>query len=274
MIANVLRTRRSVFFLLIALITSLCLSLYSTAPTQALEVDDIIEAGTIKIAVPQDFAPFGSLGENGDPEGYDVDTARLLAEDLGVDLELIPVTSTNRIPFLQTGRADLVISTLGANPERAKSIAFSIPYAPFFSGVYGPADVEVSEPADLEGLTIGVTQGSLEDLELSKIAPEGADFRRFEDNSGTLASLLANQVDVIATGNVIAAQLREDNPDRNIEQKFIMKQSPSHIGMRRGETDLLQWVNTFIYHKRLGGELNEFSLTWLGEELPDLPQMP
>ncbi len=274
MISSLFRAQRGLLLVMIAAVTGLFFAFASTSPSPALEVDDIISEGTIKIAVPQDFAPFGSLGEGGEPEGYDVDTARLLAEDLGVDLELIPVTSTNRIPFLQTGRADLVISTLGANPERAKSIAFSIPYAPFFSGVYGPADVPVSAAADLDGLTVGVTQGSLEDLELSKIAPEGVNFRRFEDNSGTLASLLSGQVDVIATGNVIAAKLREDNPAANIEQKFIMKQSPSHIGMRRGETDLMQWVNTFIYHKRLGGALDEFSLQWLGESLPDLPQMP
>ncbi|MEO1352008.1 MAG: transporter substrate-binding domain-containing protein [Cyanobacteria bacterium J06635_15] len=235
-------------------------------------LDNIIEVGTIKIAVPQDFAPFGSVDASGNLEGYDIDVATLLAEDLGVELELVPVTSDNRIPFLQTNKADLVISSMGANPERAKSIFFSIPYAPFFSGLYGPTEIsDVSEFADLGGYKIGVTQGTLEDLELTDAVSDDVEIERFADNSLTASSLISGQVDMIATGNVVAAELAQNNPDKNIESKFIIKESPAHIGLRRGEVDLLQWVNTFIYHKRLGGELDDFSQTWLGEPLPPLP---
>jgi polar amino acid transport system substrate-binding protein len=235
-------------------------------------LDAIIESGTIKIAVPQDFAPFGSVDANGDLEGYDIDVANLLAEDLGVELELVPVTSDNRIPFLQTGEVDLVISSMGANPERAKSVFFSIPYAPFFSGLYGSADISgVSGFEDLSGYKIGVTQGTLEDLELSDAVSDDVEIERFADNSLTASSLISGQVDMIATGNVVASELAKNNPDQNIEGKFIIKESPAHIGLRRGEVDLLQWVNTFVYHKRLGGELDDFSQKWLGEPLPPLP---
>lgn len=79
------------------------------APAIVSSLDRIIESGTIKIAVPQDFAPFGSVDASGNLEGYDIDVANLIAEDLGVELELVPVTSDNRIPFLQTNKADLVI---------------------------------------------------------------------------------------------------------------------------------------------------------------------
>lgn len=235
-------------------------------------LDAIIEAGTIKIAVPQDFAPFGSVDASGELEGYDIDVATLLAEDLGVELELVPVTSDNRIPFLQTGEVDLVISSMGANPERAKSVFFSIPYAPFFSGLYGSADITgIAGFEDLSGYTIGVTQGTLEDLELSDAVPDGVEIERFADNSLTASSLISGQVDMIATGNVVASELAKNNPDKTIEGKFIIKESPAHIGLRRGDVDLLQWVNTFVYHKRLGGDLDDFSQKWLGEPLPPLP---
>ncbi len=235
-------------------------------------LDRIIEAGTIKIAVPQDFAPFGSVDANGDLEGYDIDVANLIAEDLGVSLELVPVTSDNRIPFLQTEKADLVISSMGANPERAKSIFFSIPYAPFFSGIYGGADIaDVASFDDLGGYKVGVTQGTLEDLELSDAVGDDVQIERFADNSLTASSLISGQVDMIATGNVVASELAKNNPDKSIEGKFIIKESPAHIGLRRGEVDLMQWVNTFVYHKRLGGELDDFSQKWLGEPLPPLP---
>ena len=235
-------------------------------------LDSIIDSGTVTIAVPQDFAPFGSVDADGNLEGYDIDVAKLLAEDLGVDLELVAVTSDNRIPFLQTNKADLVISSMGANPERAKSIFFSIPYAPFFSGIYGSTDISGVEGfEDLGGYTVGVTQGTLEDLELTDAVADDVQIERFADNSLTAASLISGQVDLIATGNVVAAELAANNPDKNIEGKFIIKESPAHIGLRRGEVDLLQWVNTFIYHKRLGGELDEFSQKWFGEPLPPLP---
>jgi polar amino acid transport system substrate-binding protein len=233
-------------------------------------LDQILAAGKVRIAVPQDSQPFGFMGADGQPQGYDVDVAKLLAESLEVELELIPVTSQNRIPFLQTNRADLVISSLGATPERAKSIYFSIPYAPFYSGIYGSESQAVSEYSDLAGKTVGVTQGSLEDLELTKRAPETIDIKRFEDNSTTTSALVAGQVDLIATGNTIAAQVIQDNPNQSIENKFVMRNSPCFIGLRRGDLDMLQWVNVFVTHKRLSGELDELSEKWFGEPL-DLP---
>jgi polar amino acid transport system substrate-binding protein len=231
-------------------------------------LDSILSAGVVKIAVPQDSPPFGSVGTDGEPQGYDIEVAKLVAEALEVELEAVPVTSTNRIPYLQTGRADLVISSLGATPERAKSIYFSsTPYAPFFSGLYGPTDAAVSGYSDLSGYSIGVTQGALEDLELTDKAPEGVEIQRFEDNSITVSALLAGQVDLIATGNTIAGKVIQDNPDAGIENKFVMKNSPCYIGVRRGDLDMLEWVNVFIRHKRFSGELDTLSQTWFGEPL-------
>ena len=116
------------------------------------------------------------------PEGYDIDTANLIARALGVKLVLVPVTSDNRIPFLQTNKVDLVISSLGTTPARAKVIDFSEDYAPFFSGVFGPPGIDVSKPADLAGKTIGVTRGAIEDLALTKVAPPDAIIHRYGDN--------------------------------------------------------------------------------------------
>jgi polar amino acid transport system substrate-binding protein len=56
----------------------------------------------------------------------------MVEEDLGVKIEIIPITSKPRIPYLLSGKVDLVISSMGANPSRAKSIWFSSSYAPFF----------------------------------------------------------------------------------------------------------------------------------------------
>ena len=138
-------------------------------------LDSIMKSKVIKIAVPQDFAPFGSAGLDLKPQGYDIDMANLIGKELGVKTEIIPVTSANRIPYLQTNKADLVISSLGKNAEREKVIDFSIAYAPFFSGVFGTKAIAVASAADLKGKTIGATRGAIEEQALTALGPAGRD---------------------------------------------------------------------------------------------------
>lgn len=234
-------------------------------------LDQVIAAKKVRIAVPQEFPPFGSIDKDMKPQGYDIDVATMLAEALKVELELVPVTSDNRIPFLQTNKVDMIIASLGANPERAKSIYFSKAYAPFFSGIYGGEGTKATSYTDLVPYKIGVTQGALEDLELTKQAPAGSTIQRFKDNSLTVSALLAGQVDLIATSNAVAARIIKENPDKKVGQKFIMKNSPCYIGIRRGDLDLLQWINVFVTSKKMGGDLDTLSKKWFGEPLGELP---
>jgi polar amino acid transport system substrate-binding protein len=243
------------------------------ASPAAANLDEILNEGTIEIGVPENFPPFGSLGAEGEYEGYDVDVARMIAKDLGVDLELVPITSKQRIPYLETDRVDLVISSMGANPTRAKSIWFSNAYAPFFSGAFAAPDVAVSSPDDLTGLKAGVTGGTIEDIELSDTAPDGVQIVRFGDNAATLEAYKSGQVDVLVTGNTVAANLAANNDDIQLETKFVIKESPAFMGIKKGNMDLLRWANVFILHKRLGGELDDLSQKWLGQKLPDLPTL-
>lgn len=236
-------------------------------------LDKIIAAGVIRVAVPNDLAPFGSADAKGKLEGYDIDVARLLAEDLGVKLDLVSVISVNRIPALMGGRVDLVIANLGVSPERAKAIAFSAPYAPFFSGVFGPPNVNVKSPADLQGKKIAVTRATLEDRELAKLAPKGAEIVRLEDSNATMLAFLSGQADLIATGSSVVAEIAKKNPEKKVENKFILRESPASIGVRQGEPELLNWVNTFIYYRKLSGDLDQLSRKWFGEPLRPLPPL-
>lgn len=257
---------------ILAIAAAIALNFASGAPAQADALEDIMKRGTIRVAVPQDFPPFGSVSKAMKPEGYDVDMAALIAKELGVKLELVPVSSANRIPYLQTKKADIVISSLGKNAEREKVIDFSAAYAPFFSGVFGPAAAKVSKPEDLAGKAIGVTRGALEDLELTKIAPAGATIKRFEDNNATIAAFLSGQVEFVATGNVVAAAIIARNPKNRPETKFIMKNSPCYIGFNKGEEKLRAKVNAIILKARQDGRLDAISKKWLGLKLPgDLP---
>jgi polar amino acid transport system substrate-binding protein len=241
---------------------------FAMGAARADALDDIKKAGVLKVAVPQDFPPFGSVGTDLKPVGYDIDMAELLAKELGVKVELVPVTSANRIPYLNTKKVDLVISSLGKNPEREKVIDFSAPYAPFFNGVFGPANVKVAAAADLAGKTVGVTRGAVEDIELTKIAPATVAIKRYDDNNGTISAFLSGQVEVVATGNVVAAGILARNPPRRPEVKFLIKDSPCYVGLNKDEPRLLAAVNAAIAKAKADKRLEAISMKWLGAGLP------
>ena len=108
------------------------------------DLNEILDAGKVRIAVPESFAPFGSLGADGEHEGFDVDVAKLIAEDLGVELEIVPVTSKQRIPYLETDKVDLVISSMGANLAEQNRFGFHQLTLHFFLELL-PARIKLSQ---------------------------------------------------------------------------------------------------------------------------------
>ncbi|MGF6600043.1 polar amino acid transport system substrate-binding protein [Paraburkholderia sp. GAS448] len=257
------RTRRA---WVAALLVSPALAFTATA-AHADALDNIAKAGVLKVAVPEDYPPFGSVGPDMKPQGYDIDAATMLAKAMNVKLELVPVNSANRIPYLQTNKVDLVISSLGKTPEREKVIDFSTAYAPYYQGVFGPADIKVGGPADLTGKTVGATRGALEELALTQMAPN-ATIKRFEDNNATIAAFLSGQVQLIAAGNIVAAAILAKNPPRRPEPKFVIKNSPCFVGLNKGEARLQQKVDAAIATAKQDGTLNTMSKKWFGAPLP------
>src|SRR3712207_2095499 len=89
----------------------------------------IQEKGEITIGVKYDVPPFGFKNpETNEVEGFDVDLGRAVAESLGVEPKFVEAISDNRIPFLQKGTTDLILSTMTINAERVAEIEFSDPY--------------------------------------------------------------------------------------------------------------------------------------------------
>ena len=229
------------------------------------------DSGRVKVAVPSDFPPFGFVNPRMQPIGYDIDMAKEIAKGLDAELEVIPVVGGYRIPFLQTDRVDMIISSLGKNEERDLIIDFSEPYAPFFSAIYGGPSAEIFTIEDLEGRSIGVAQGSLEDLEISELTEtvSNVDIKRYANNSLTASALVSGQVEAIATGNVVAAKLIRDNPSQEITSKLVLKDSPCYVGVREGDSEFVAKINEIITSVKQSGRLNEMSQEWFGEPLPE-----
>jgi polar amino acid transport system substrate-binding protein len=240
----------------------------TTGLSHADALDDILKNKTLRVAVPQDFPPFGSVGPDLKPVGYDIDMAKLIGRELGVTVELIPVSSANRIPYLNTKKVDLVISSLGKNAEREKVIDFSEAYAPFYNGVFGMENQAVGKAEDLAGKSVGVTRGSIEDLELTKLAPATATIKRFEDNNTTISAFLSGQVPLIATGNVVAASISEKQPSKKLDFKFFIKNSPCYIGLNKNEAKLLERINAIVAKSKTDGSLNGIAEKWMKIKRP------
>ena len=234
-------------------------------------LDDIMKAKVLKVAVQTDSAPYGFVGTDLKPIGLDVDMANLIGKKLGVPVELVVVVSASRIPALQTKKADLVIATLGKNPDREKVIDFSSAYSPFFQAVFGPKNIPVKSFADLAGKSVGVTRGAMEDQELGKVAPSGIDTKRFEDNNATIAAFTAGQVQFVALGASVAGNMMTKNPQLSAEYKLLLKDSPNFIGIAKGEDKLKAKVNDIIAEAKKSGELEAMAKKWLGRGLGDLP---
>ena len=241
------------------------------AATVLLPTATLAQAALDDIAIPTDFPPYGFVGTDLKPQGLDVDMAHCIAAKLGAKVELVVVTSANLIPYLQTKKADLVISTLGKNAEREKVIDFSAAYSPFFQAVFATKATPIKGAADLAGKSVGVTRGAIEDLELTKIAPASADIKRFEDNNATVSAFVSGQVQVIATGASVAGNLMARNPQLGTEYKFVLKDSPNFIGVAKGEDKLRARVNEIIAAAKASGDLDKLAQKWLGRPAGDLP---
>lgn len=235
---------------------------------EAQTLQEIEESGKIDIGMLVDFPPFGILNEKGEPDGYDADVAKLLAEDLGVEVNLVAVTGPNRIPYLLSDQVDVLVASLGVTPERAERVDYSQPYAGISISVYGQTDVEISDPASLEGKTIGVARASTQDAAITAVAPEGANIERFNDDASAVQALLSGQVQAIGASNVVIAQLEEMAPDR-FDVKFDLSQQVQGIAVRPGSDELLARINEFLDKVKDNGELNAIHEKWLDAPLPE-----
>jgi polar amino acid transport system substrate-binding protein len=252
-------------------VLALALGLASAEPGKAQTVDEIISRGTINIGVLVDLPPYGILNAQQEPDGYDIEVAKLLGKYLGVKVNLVQLTSPNRIPFLVTNKVDLIVATFGVTPERAKQVLFSIPYSAIENVVFGPKDKPIKSVADLKGLRVGVPRGTVQDVILTSTLGNDVKMARFDDDPSTYQALLTGQVDAIAETGLTGDEFYAKNPGPGIERKFILLQQPNGITMRKDQWNLHQWVNTFVYFVKNNGELNAIHEKWFHKPLPNLP---
>ena len=186
------------------------------------------------------------------------------------EFELVPTTGATRIPSLQTGKADLVISTLSITPERAKVIDFSKGYAVLRTVIAAPKSVNVKSMAELDGKTVGTVRGTTHDTQLTKEGPKGMKLVRYEDDATEAQAFLSGQVDIFSTAELLVAPIDKKNPARQVEVKFVLDSFKLAVGVKKDEARLLEEVNKWIAANLKNGKLDAIYKKYHGNDLPDV----
>jgi polar amino acid transport system substrate-binding protein len=264
---NHFQRRRISLWLSGFLLAGSALSLTVTA--HADQLDTITAAKKIRVAIDLGVPPYGMKDDKLNSTGSDVETAQLLAKDLGLELEIVPTTGANRIPFLQTDKADIVISSLSVTPEREKVIDFSIPFAGIAAVVGAPKSMNIKSAADLSGKKVVSTRGTTNDQEITKILPKDATIVRFDDDATSITAIVSNQADIFATAPSLLKVINEKNPAKQMEVKFTMKVNMLAVGLRKGEPKLKEKIDGWIRVNLRNGKLNAIYKKFHGADLPE-----
>jgi glutamate transport system substrate-binding protein len=224
----------------------------------------IQEAGKIRIGVKYDVPPFGFKNPNsGDVEGFDVDFGKAVADKLGVEPELVEAISDNRIPFIQDGTVDLVLSTMTINAERAQEIGFTDPYFIAKGRILVPKDSDITGLADLAGRKVCTALGSTYEETLKTEAPE-ADLRLVDAYSECLELLQNGAVDAISTDDVIlTGMIIQDDTLQLVGDELTVE--PYGGGFKKDDTEFAEFLNGVLEEYKSSGAWQESYDRWLGQ---------
>lgn len=244
-------------------------STLSLSAAHADQLDTVMSSKKLRVAIDLAVPPYSMKDDKLNSTGSDVETAQLLAKDLGLELEMVPTTGANRIPFLQTDKADVVISTLSITPEREKVVDFSIPYAGIAAVVGASRKIEIKSAADLSGKKVVATRGTTNDAELTKILPKDATIVRFDDDATSITAIVSNQADIFATAPPLLKVINEKNPSKQMEVKFVMKVNMLAVGIRKNEPKLKEKIDAWVRTNLKNGKLNAIYKKFHGVDLPE-----
>lgn len=229
-------------------------------------LDDVKKRGKLVVGTKTDFPPFGYVDAQGKNLGFDVEAGQLFAQALFGDpgkVEFVAVTSGNRIPFLQSGKIDIIIATVTITDERKLVVEFSDPY--FLSGslILVPKASPIKDVKELNGKTVAIIQGAIQDQDVAQLAPQ-ANRLKFGKVSEALLAVKGGRADAYVHDDVLLLSLVKDNPEVKLVGKpFIPR--PYGIAVRKGDTEFIGWVNAQLQKMRADGTYDRLWKKYFGE---------
>jgi len=230
----------------------------------------IVKRGKLVVGMELKFWPFEYTDEKGQPLGLDVDIARLIAKEMGVELEIKDMEWTGLIPALQSGKIDLIISGITGTLERAKSITFTDAY--FTTGLCAlvstkrAPDVAAAAALDAPGRIIAVKTGTTADTVATARFPK-AQINRYKDETACVQEVVNGRADAFFYDQISVAKHAKEYPAATKALLTPFTYEPFCIAMPKGDFDLWNWLQMFISVKKANGELDQIRAKHLGQLL-------
>ncbi|TET12793.1 transporter substrate-binding domain-containing protein [Candidatus Aerophobetes bacterium] len=265
-----MRLRTLKFFVVALCLLSL---MASNALAQMSTLDKVLKAGEVRVGIDLFVHPFGMYDEQNQPIGYDVDIANELAKALDVKLKIVRLSSPGRITFLMAGKVDVVISSFTRNPERAKSIAFSIPYAAEKASLLTKKGSGIKSLEDIKGQRVASVKGITPAIALEKLVPE-ANLVLYDRHPDMVLALLQDKVVALADGDTACSAYIEAHPEAKLVKAFTFSEEYLSFGLKHGDEVWRNWLNTFIFQSWTEKKLHKYWEKWFPYPLPDLNLSP
>ncbi len=254
------KTKRT-WKLLVAVLAALALSAMLLAGCGSSEnssdgsyrtLDQIKSDGTLKIGVFSDKSPFGYVDENGEYQGYDIELAKRLGEDLGVDVEFVSTEAANRVEYLKTGKVDIILANFTVTDERAEQVDFADAYMNVALGVVSHKDNAVTDLSQIGDRPVIIISGTTAETYLTENNPE-LTLEKYDTYAAAKTAFENNPDAVWANDNteVIAfANSAGSGYVVGIEQLGDLDTIAPAVS--KGNTELLDWINEDL--AKLGAE--------------------
>lgn len=211
-------------------------------------IEAIKERGVVKIGVFSDKPPFGYVDENGKNQGYDVEFAKRIAKDLLGDeskVEFVLVEAASRVEFLQSNKVDIILANFTVTDERKEVVDFANPYMKVALGIVSKDGNVYTDINDLKGKTVAVNKGTTAEAYLTKNHPD-INLLKFEQNTETFEALKDGRADALAHDNTLVFAWAQENEGYTVGIKSLGEQDFIAPAVKKGNTDLLEWLNEEI----------------------------
>ena len=211
-----------------------------------------VVAGKLTMATNATFPPYEMTTDSGEIEGIDVDTAKAIAEKLGLELQIDDMDFDAALLSVQQGKADIVMAGVTVTDERKAVMDFSDSYATGIQSIIVPNDSDIASPDDLAGKKIGTQRGTTGYIYCSD--DFGDENVVAYDNGLTAVQALNNgQVDAVVIDDAPAKEYVAANPGLNVLDTSYAEEDYA-IGMAKGSA-LEDAVNKALEELKADGTL-------------------
>ena len=229
---------------------------------------DSQEQDVLTVAMELAYPPFETKDEQGNPSGVSVDFMKDFGEYIGKEIRIENISFDGLIPSLQTGKADMVMSSMTITEERKETVDFSDPYANALLAVLTNKDSQITSVDDLnqEGKKVAVKTGSTGYLYAQEHL-KNAEIIALQDESACVMEVSQGKADGFIYDQLTIYRNWQNNLDTT-NAVFIPFQDvePWGIAVKKGNTELLDQLNEFIETYREDGGFEELTEKYLSEE--------